>query len=72
MRNAVFFNERHTYSNVCEFKVKLVLVVFLAAICVWSYERVGLHNLLDLAINEVVERVYVLLYQATNSQKCGH
>lgn len=60
MSDAVFLYERHTYSDISEFEVKLALLIN-TTVRVGSDDRVCLDNLLDLAVNKVVVRINMLL-----------
>ena len=62
MSYAVFLYKWHSHTNVSEFEVKLALFSP-AAVRVSCDDRVCLHDLLDFTVDEIVVRIYVLLYQ---------
>lgn len=69
--DTVFFDKRHAYSDVSELKVELREVVAVR-VCVSCNKRVCPHNLLDLAVNEVIKGVNVLLDEASDSEERRH
>ena len=75
-RNHIFFHDRHTNTDVSEFKKESVCWVVSAntnshshALICHRDQRVCLHDFLDFDIDEVVERIYMLFDEATQAQK---
>ena len=64
MSDAVFLHQRHSYSDISEFEVKLALLIN-TTIRVGSDDRVCLDNLLDLTVYEVVVRINMLLHKTS-------
>ncbi|MEY3184845.1 MAG: hypothetical protein RLZZ613_1533 [Pseudomonadota bacterium] len=70
--NAVFFDRGLADPDVGKLEVKLSLIVPEATVGVRGNQRVGPNDLFDFAVDEVVERVDVLLHQAADAQERGH
>ena len=66
--DTVFHDQGHSYPDVSELEVELT-EVFTIRISVCSDERVCPDNLLDLTVDEVVERIDVLLDQTSDSEE---
>lgn len=67
-----FLDQGHSNIDVSELEVEALLVVLHVPILVDGNRRVRPNNVLNILINEVVERVDMLLDEASNSQKRRH
>ena len=72
VRHSILFDDWMAHSYVQELEPELIGLVIArhtSRECVARNELIGLHNLLDLDVDEVIERVDVLLDEASQAQE---